>query len=108
MTCVVWPPEGPDLAPGTTRSWRTFGLEVTTTVCVFEPGRALSWRGDAFYGRGVHTWELTPTPTGCLLVTEATQRDPVPWLLRLYLRPALLRWHQRWLQGIAARAEAGG
>lgn len=98
------PGAGPELAPGTTWSWRTFGLRVTTRVIAFEPERFLAWRGDAVYGRGVHTWTLLPTEGGCTVVTEEVQRGFVPSLLRWYLRPGLLRWHERWLEGLARRA----
>ncbi len=97
---------GPDLGPGVFFTWRTFGLRVRTQVTAWEPERFLAWRGDTWYGRGYHLWRLEPTQQGCRLVTEEVQRGLVPWLGRLYLRPALHSWHQRWLEGLAARATA--
>lgn len=95
---------GPDLAPGTVFSWRTFGLRVRTRVVEFRPSLCLAWRGDEIYGRGMHTWLLVPSERGCRVITEEVQRGLVPWLARGYLLPGLLRWHERWLDGLAARS----
>ncbi len=91
------------LSAGAWFSWRTFGVAVRTQVIAWEPGRVLAWRGDDWKGRGCHTWLLEPEGQGTRLVTEEVQRGPVPWLGRLYLQPALLRWHQLWLEGIRGR-----
>ena len=98
--------EGPDLAPGTVFSWRTFGLRVRTRVVEFQPNRCLAWRGDELYGRGLHTWLLVPERAGCLVVTEEVQSGLIPFVARWYLRRGLLRWHQQWLDGLAERASA--
>ena len=99
--------DGPDLALGTRFTWRTFGLRVRTTVEIFDPPRCLAWRGDEVYGHGFHAWVLEPTPRGCRVITEEVQRGAVPWIARWYLRPALLKWHQRWLEGLVERAATG-
>lgn len=85
-------------------TWRTFGIGVQTQVTAFEPARVLAWRGDSWLGRGFHTWLFEPVPEGCRLVTEEVQRGWLPWVARAYLRPGLLRWHQRWLEGLADQA----
>lgn len=95
---------GSVLGEGAVFTWRTFGIAVRTEVIAWEPGRCLAWRGDDWKGRGCHTWLLEPEGDGTRLVTEEVQRGPVPWLGQLYLQPGLLRWHQLWLEGIAARA----
>src|SRR4051794_5336483 len=51
---------GPELGLGTVFRWRTFGVPVRTRVICCEPRVALAWRGDEFYGRGMHTWLLRP------------------------------------------------
>jgi hypothetical protein len=56
--------DGPDLAAGSVFSWRTFGIRVRTRVIAFEPPGVLAWRGDVFYGRGMHTWLLVPRDAG--------------------------------------------
>ncbi len=97
-------PTNPRLARDVVFTWRTFGIRVRTRVEVFEPPFALSWRGEESYGRGVHTWLLERTPSGCRVVTEEVQAGLVPALARWYLRRGLVRWHQRWLEGLRDRA----
>ena len=99
---------GPDLSAGQWFTWRTFGLRVRTRVTDFEPGHLLGWRGDTWYGRGYHLWRLEPTQAGCRLVTEEAQRGLVPTLLAPLLRRGLHHWHQRWLEGLAARVAGVG
>lgn len=98
------PGEGPDLSAGMLFHWTTFGVRVHTTVTELVPGERLSWRGVAPGSSGYHGWVLEPTASGCRIVTEETQRGLIPTLGRWYLRPALLRAHQRWLEGLAAEA----
>ena len=45
-----------------------------------------------------------PEEGGTRVVTEETQHGWVPFLGRWYLRRGLLKWHQRWLEGLAERA----
>jgi len=96
-----------ELALGATFRWTTFRLRVTTTVREFEPRRRLAWFGTGYGSSGYHTWTLDPDPGGCLVVTEETQRGLLPGLGRLYIRRALHRQHQAWLEGLA-RMSAGG
>jgi hypothetical protein len=56
----------------------------------------------------MHTWLICPTPQGCTVITEEVQAGLVPSLGRLYLRRGLQQWHQRWLEGLAARAASHG
>lgn len=98
---------GGPLRPGARFAWTTLGVRVHTTVEVFEPCGALGWRGDTWYGRGLHTRLLVPTASGCRVVTEEAQAGLVPSIGRLVLRRQLLHWHQRWLEGLARAASAG-
>jgi len=92
--------DGEELGADVSFSWRTFGLRVETRVIAWEPLRALAWRGDTWYGRGMHTWLIERTPSGCHVVTEEVQAGLVPALGRLYLRRGLLHWHDKWLTGL--------
>lgn len=98
---------GPNLALGTRFTWTTFYVRVDTTVVEFEPSSRLAWEGRTPGGVGYHAWVIEPTPSGCHVVTEETQRGIVPSLGRRLLRPGLLWQHQRWLEGLARRAVAG-
>jgi hypothetical protein len=41
------------------------------------------------------------------VITEETQNGLLPRLLRWYLRPAMLRGHQLWLESLRRMAESG-
>jgi len=42
------------------------------------------------------------------VVTEEVQQGPLPRLAAPVWRAALLRFHQEWLEALAARAQAAG
>ena len=96
-----------ELTAGATFRWTTFHLRVQTTVREFEPCRRLAWFGAGYGSSGYHTWTLEPQGEQCLVVTEETQRGLLPSLGRLYIRGALHRQHEAWLEGLA-RMAAGG
>ena len=98
---------GPDLALGTRFTWRTFGVNVETTVTEWVPNERLAWRGKTLGGTGHHGWVIEPTAAGCHVVTEETQRGIVPMLGQWFLRRGLLTQHQRWLEGLKRMAESG-
>jgi len=96
---------GEDLVLGSTFSWKTLGVRVTTTVTEFVPYRALAWSGVARGSRGYHRWDLQPTASGgTKVITEEVQAGPVPTLLARRLRNSLVTFHQEWLEGLVARA----
>ncbi len=98
---------GPDLAPGRSFEWRTFGTHVRSTVVVFEPLRELGWDARAPGLYACHGWTLEPRGAGCRVVTEETQRGWVPALARWYLRRMLVRGRQGWLEDLRRVAERG-
>lgn len=93
-----------ELTHGTSFHWTTFGVRVHTVIEDLEVGRRLAWRGRGTGGTGYHGWVIEPTATGCRIVTEETQRGWLPWLARWYVRGALLKQHQRWLEGLSQAA----
>ncbi len=98
---------GDTLAVGTRVTWRMLGATIAVTVRRAEPGRRLDWQGGASGVSADHAWLIEPLADGRpRVVTEETERGPVPWLLRLYLRRALHRAHQEWLDGLARVAAA--
>ncbi|MCI4066764.1 SRPBCC family protein [Micromonospora sp. R77] len=89
------------LGPGVRFRWTTLHVRVSCVVDRWEPGRLLGWTGRALGSSGHHRWVLTPLDGGTRVVTEETQAGPVPRLAGRWLTRSLLRWHQRWLDGIA-------
>jgi hypothetical protein len=98
---------GPDLKLNTSFVWKTFGVRVRSVVKVFEPYSELGWDATAFGLRAYHGWELTPTDDGCRVVTEERQTGALTTMGRWYLRRALVRAHQNWLESLR-RMSIGG
>jgi uncharacterized protein YndB with AHSA1/START domain len=93
---------GPALDVGARVRWRMLGANIAVTVRRAEPGRRLDWEGGAGGVHAYHAWVLQPLSDGrTRVITEETERGPVPSLLRWYLRRALHRAHQDWLEGLA-------
>ncbi len=93
-----------ELSLGTTFSWRTLGVRVTTTVTELVPYRALAWSGVATGSRGYHRWDFRPRADGgCTIITEEVQAGPVPTMLAARLSSNLTRFHQEWLESLVAR-----
>lgn len=96
-----------ELAPGLAFRWWTFGVPVRTVVDDLVPHARLAWRGAGLGARGYHAWILEPIASGTRVTTEETQRGAAVWLGRPLLRRGLLRWHQRWIEGLAVAASLG-
>jgi Polyketide cyclase / dehydrase and lipid transport len=100
--------DGPDLKQNTQFVWKTFGATVRSTVVVFDPMREIGWDAYAIGLRAFHGWLIEPLDQGgCRIVTEETQNGPLVWIGRSYLRRALLREHQNWLESLSNVAAKG-
>jgi uncharacterized protein YndB with AHSA1/START domain len=98
---------GPALAVGTRVVWRMLGATIRVTVRVAEPPRALDWEGGAAGVHAYHAWLVEPDGDGTRVVTEETERGPLPWLARWYLRSALHAAHEDWVASLARIAASG-
>lgn len=98
---------GPDLKLNAAFVWKTFGVRVRSVVTVHEPYRELGWDAMAFGLKAYHGWLFEPVEDGCRVVTEETQSGPLTAMGRWYLRRALLREHQNWLEGLRRMALGG-
>lgn len=96
-----------DLALGSKFHWTTFGVRVHTVIEEFVPHHRLAWGGKGLGSSAYHGWVITPHDGGCVVVTEETQQGVIPSVCRLFLRRGLLKWHQRWLEGLAGMATNG-
>ncbi len=98
---------GPDLALNSTFVWKTVGVRVHSAVRVFEPIRRLEWDAKAVGMRAYHGWLIEPAVEGVWVLTEESQNGPLPRLLRWYLKPALHREHQSWVESLRRVATTG-
>lgn len=98
---------GPDLFPGATFTWRTFGIRLRSEVREFVPLQRVAWTAIGVGVEAYHAWLIEPRAKGCWILTEETQRG---WLavMNNVLRPSKMqREHQRWLRGLQERALTG-
>ena len=101
----------PELALGTKYSRVTVGFPMHLIVTEYLPGRRLAWStlvdGDETGSSAYHGWVITPTDTGCHVLSEETQQGPF-FLEELGRKNpgALYRYHQEWVESLARAAEA--
>lgn len=100
-----------ELAPGTKYDRVTVGYLMHLAITEYELGRRLAWKtvvdGDDTGSTAYHGWVITPTETGCHVLTEETQQGP--WFLEVlgHQHPGgLYSYHQQWVEGLARAAEA--
>ncbi|QFZ18593.1 SRPBCC family protein [Saccharothrix syringae] len=67
--------DGP-FAPGTSFSWQTYGLDITSTVHEVEPLRRTCWGGPAHGIDGVHVWTFTEIDGAVEVCTEESWDGP--------------------------------
>ena len=92
------------LQAGSAFSWRSFGFTLKTVVQEYEPCERLAWLATAPGIRAYHAWLITPLAEGCRVVTEETQHGALARVGHLLFRGRMERWHQIWLEGLAAQA----
>jgi len=97
----------PEVELGSRFRWLTFGALITSEIVECEPTERIAWNAKGIGSRGHHGWLLEKRRGGCRLVTEETQRGWGIRLVRPALRPLMLRYHQRWLEGLARVAAEG-
>jgi hypothetical protein len=98
---------GPELTLGMEFSWWTFAVPVVTIVDELVPFERLAWRGTGLGAKGYHAWLLERRDGRTRFVTEESQQGFLPSLLRFAVRPGLLHFHQRWLEGLVSAARVG-
>jgi uncharacterized protein YndB with AHSA1/START domain len=97
----------PEIELGSRFRWLSFGAFVTSEVVEFEPVERIAWDAKVPGGRGYHGWLLRPQAGGAFVRTEETQKGIGIQIVKLALRPAMVRLHQRWLEGLARVAVEG-
>ena len=95
---------GADLFAGAHFTWRTFGVALKTRVIEFEPETRIAWLATGRGIRACHAWLVTPTEGGCTILTEETQHGIAARVGRLLFPGRMERWHQRWLEALAAES----
>ena len=97
----------PEIELGSRWRWLSFGALVTSEVVEHDPGRRLAWSARELGGSGYHGWVLRPQGGGTFVRTEETQKGLGIRLVKPALRPLMVRFHQRWLEGLSRVASQG-
>jgi uncharacterized protein YndB with AHSA1/START domain len=97
----------PKLELGSRFRWFSFGAFVTSEVVEYEPGQRISWDAKELGGLGFHSWVLKRQAGGTFVRTEETQKGWSIQLVKPLLRPAMVHFHQRWLEGLSKVAAKG-
>ncbi len=97
-----------DLSAGARFTWRTFGVNLVSHVEEFVPEERIAWTAKSFGVWVYHAWLITPTATGCHVLTEETQHGFLSRAAKLFFPGRMERWHQHWLEGLAGRAKERG
>lgn len=98
---------GPLLTAKAKFRFKTLRFYFEPEIVTFDPPRMLVWSAHGPAGTsGAHAWYLEPTPTGCRVVTEESQRGLLLAVLGRHTRRDLLTIHEDWLQSLKAVAEA--
>ena len=62
----------------------------------------IAWLATGVGVQAYHAWLITPTATGCTILTEETQHGLIARAGRLVFPNRMERWHQKWLEALAA------
>ncbi|KOU21724.1 SRPBCC family protein [Streptomyces sp. WM6368] len=93
------------LEVGSSFTWLTHGLEITSTVLELVPGQRIVWGGTVDGIVGIHVWTFEESGAGVTVRTEESwSGDPVDAAVD-ELTAALRASLQSWLDGLKARAE---
>ena len=98
-------PVSTQLESGSQFSWRTFGVNLQSTVKEFVPCQRLAWDAKGLGVAAYHTWLIIPSATGCTIITEETQHGLLCRLGKLFMPKRMYKQHQLWLQGLKQKAE---
>ncbi len=93
------------LLPNSVFTWKTMGLDFTSTVREYKASERLSWESNKKSIQGYHAWLLIPTETGTLLVTEETQHGWLSDMEKVFQPNKLRKLHDVWLLQIKNKAE---
>ncbi|MET8625865.1 SRPBCC family protein [Kitasatospora sp. NPDC004669] len=93
------------LAPGNSFSWRTHGLDITSTVRELVPGERIVWGGPANGIEGIHVWTFERNGDQVTARTEESWSGAPVEAAADDLGKALHDSLQTWLSRLKARAE---
>ena len=100
---VILPDGKAKLGNGMPFKWAMQGVRFTSAIYQFDPCRRLSWRSSNPLISTCHIWAFEERDGSTTVITDETQRGPLPTLLSFLVRPKLKKGQQLWLDALAAR-----
>ena len=97
----------PEIELGSRWRWLTFGVFVTSELVEYQPVERLAWSAKELGASGHHGWVFRRKDGGTFVRTEETQKGLGIQLIKPVMRPLMVRFHQRWLEGLARVASEG-
>lgn len=86
-------------------TWKTMGLDFTSTIKEFEAPYRLSWESHKKSIQGYHAWLILPTKDGSKLITSEAQHGFMTLPQKLFVPNKLSRLHDTWLAAIKRKSE---
>lgn len=86
-------------------TWKTMGLDFTSTIREYKSNERLSWESNKKSIQGYHAWLLIPTDSGTLLVTQESQHGWLSGMEKVFQPNKLRKLHDVWLLKIKNSAE---
>ncbi|MGW3149644.1 SRPBCC family protein [Streptomyces sp. NPDC001177] len=93
------------LTPGNSFSWRTHGLDITSTVRELVPGERIVWGGPASGITGIHVWTFEQKGDDVIVRTEESWSGAPVDAAAVDLGKALHASLDNWLRHLKSRAE---
>lgn len=93
------------LEAGSVFRWTSKGFSVTSTLREVIPNRRISWTGEAFGTKALHSWELDTTDHGVTLRTAEWFGGWLPKLMPRTMQRTLDETLPAWLEAIRKEAE---
>jgi uncharacterized protein YndB with AHSA1/START domain len=97
----------PEVELGSRFRWFTFGVMVQSVIVEFEPPERLAWSAKELGATGHHGWVLSGRDGGTFVRTEETQRGWGMQLAKPVMSRLMVRYHQKWIEGLARVAAEG-
>lgn len=72
-----------ELAAGTTFHWKAKGLNIVSTIQVFEPMHRIGWTGKSLGMKAIHLWTFDAVQEGTHVTTEESLSGWFPRILKL-------------------------
>jgi hypothetical protein len=93
------------LRPGSVFKWKSKGLTIISTLREVTPNQRLTWTGNAFGTRAIHTWEIEGTDQGVVLCTAESFNGWLPKLMPKTMQRTLDETLPSWLKAIKSEVE---